>query len=235
MKKALTLGTLLIAFGVLYTTTSLAQVKNLKIGYSEPSVTGDINDLIEAHVTLINTSSSSIESKVKRIDKTIPAGHVTYFCYQICYSDAVEDSPDPVAIAAGDSTEKFKSYFDPLGTAGNGQVVYSFYNAANPSDSVILPISYSATDGTAGIKNINYSVLSAYPNPASSIVHIAFPAGQQSIIRMYDVTGKLVAQQQLESGILAHSIATTHLKNGVYSLVATDNAKVAYTKVVITN
>lgn len=85
----------------------------------------------------------------------------------------------------------------------------------------------------AGISNIkpNEGSLSIYPNPATNaftITNITLP----TIIRLFDTLGKLVIEEQVESG--ATTIDTSNLTQGVYTLVAEEEKGSALYKVVIT-
>lgn len=74
--------------------------------------------------------------------------------------------------------------------------------------------------GNTGLTNV-------YPNPASDILNIAFPANGDDTysIGIYDITGRLVYKNQYEftNGFNKIKIPVDNLQNGYYSLLITNN------------
>lgn len=64
------------------------------------------------------------------------------------------------------------------------------------------------------------------PNPAHDVVTITLPAlaSQRLSIRIYDVTGTLVATEDLPQGALSATLSLAHLPAGVYTISTTAHA-----------
>jgi hypothetical protein len=60
-----------------------------------------------------------------------------------------------------------------------------------------------------------------YPNPASEIVQINYSIPQSTILRIFDVNGKLVLENSVESQT-NFSISIGHLTNGIYFVTDTE-------------
>jgi Zn-dependent metalloprotease len=70
---------------------------------------------------------------------------------------------------------------------------------------------------TASVSELNNNDLLIYPNPASSSLNIELPAQLISTVKIYDVAGRLVIEQ--ESNSLAFQIDVTSLEKGTYSIL----------------
>jgi hypothetical protein len=73
-------------------------------------------------------------------------------------------------------------------------------------------------------KNINAEIL-LYPNPASDILYMDFQeeiSNTFDLVRILDVSGKMMTQQQLYDNHGPHRIDVNRLPQGVYTLIVTD-------------
>ena len=59
--------------------------------------------------------------------------------------------------------------------------------------------------------NLNFV---AYPNPTNNIIHFSLPFADEKIIKIYDVTGKMITILKTKSNIFSYSIST--LQKGIY-------------------
>ena len=79
--------------------------------------------------------------------------------------------------------------------------------------------------GNVGIfeRSKNDLTIQVFPNPASNFVQFSTPSLNADKIMAYDITGKLVASEQLENG--KTKLSTQQLNNGIYmySLIGKDN------------
>jgi len=92
---------------------------------------------------------------------------------------------------------------------------------------------YKIIDISLNTKSFDKPKLLLYPNPAVAQVSLkADPIGFPVIAKIVDISGKLLLDQQLESG--THAIATGALQRGIYMVVVTDkNGAVFNSKLVI--
>lgn len=94
--------------------------------------------------------------------------------------------------------------------------------------------------GTVGIEEevVNTFALSAYPNPASSILNLTLELNEASIVTMevVNLLGEVVSTietQNLNAGTHYNEVNVADLTNGVYFIKTTVNDKVDMTKVVV--
>lgn len=134
--------------------------------------------------------------------------------------------------------------------AAPGASLTSQYNVAidtaTPNNTVI-PFTHMITDGTS-TANSNFditvlrtdvgiaenganSIILVYPNPTSEMLNVECDLTVAKQIRIYDVYGKVVVSQNVESELTTINLANT--ANGVYILhILNDNGTVATAKVV---
>ena len=84
--------------------------------------------------------------------------------------------------------------------------------------------------GTAGVQQFKHnSTIKIYPNPSTNLLNITGIV-EKTIIRMYDVVGKLVIEKEVESNT---TINTNLLTEGVYTLLTENKIEKTFNKVVI--
>ena len=84
--------------------------------------------------------------------------------------------------------------------------------------------------GTAGVQQFKHnSTIKIYPNPSTNVLNITGIV-EKTIIRMYDVVGKLVIEKEVESNT---TINTNLLTEGVYTLLTENKIEKTFNKVVI--
>ncbi|MFN7013723.1 MAG: T9SS type A sorting domain-containing protein, partial [Bacteroidia bacterium] len=73
-----------------------------------------------------------------------------------------------------------------------------------------------------GIENEKSTIenIKLFPNPASENITIQLPADyEKGILEMYDISGRLIVQQQLPEQVLTHTVSVGNFQKGVYFLV----------------
>jgi sugar lactone lactonase YvrE len=90
----------------------------------------------------------------------------------------------------------------------------------------------------AGIEQYsnNTILLSAYPNPASTVLNISFSKNIESsnTIKLIDVTGQTVYSKTLNKNLGANeAIDISDLSKGIYMLIVADNNNTAYKKIIV--
>lgn len=121
----------------------------------------------------------------------------------------------------------------PLGTKfTNSAAIYFDYN-----DPVITNTTINTLYDPLGIINVsgnNESTFVLYPNPASKICNVKLNtvATQNSLVKVVDISGKLLATQTIEKGTQTVAINVANLAAGVY-FVTVSGEKTSTQKMVI--
>lgn len=84
--------------------------------------------------------------------------------------------------------------------------------------------------GAAGVQELNtHSVVNIYPNPADNTLNITGITGKATVL-LYDVVGKLVFEKEVENNTILN---TSHLLDGIYTLLTENKMGRSFNKVVI--
>ena len=223
MKKYLPLFLIFTAFSILSYAQSL-QLLTLDNGTNVTNTTythqGTVaEDEIIFGLQVKNNSSSSISVKVRRTNQSVVSGTQNALCWGQCFSPMVNLSPDPITIAAGaTNTADFAGHYLPSGIAGVTTVMYTFFDIANPNDSVWIIVNFDVTN--TGVQNIasntNY-ISNAYPSPANNFVSFNFctKGNSKAQIAIYNILGELIKKVDVfSSGSVKFN--TSELTRGAY-------------------
>jgi len=184
---------------------SSSTAQSLSLVYQDENVSNDTiyvpgnpsDDLIEFHLTVNNLTDKEIEVKVKKNEIFLVDNTVNTFCWGSCFMPLVYVSPVAIKIPAlGSDAISFAGDFEPYGTEGTSIISYTFYNAQNILDSVMVTAFYEV--GTSGIPDFMSGVsdVRIFPNPAADFINISFsrePEGLYSI-KLLGMTGQLIAE-----------------------------------------
>lgn len=189
-------------------------VSNLLI---EPSVI-DPTTLV-ATLKVTNNGNSAKQVMCQRVTNNLFSGHLSSFCWYLCYGTQTNLSSDPLTIAAGGENTAFIGDLYTSGLIGASDVSYSFFDQSNPSDQVTVNIQYNYTTGINTISTDKGSISSARPNPADNFTTINFnlknnPADY--ILEVSSLLGARIAQYSFSSTTGTLTIPTQNLINGVY-------------------
>jgi len=141
-----------------------------------------------------NTSTNSLDVKVKKYVVELVSGSEAYFCWDACYFSS--NISEILNIAAGDTAKVFTGDFKPNGFSGTTNIKYTFFVDRQTTDSVSVNIQYNiSVTGINDIKN-QYQISSAYPNPATSVVYFNYTisGNTDGKIIIYDIVGKKVKE-----------------------------------------
>ncbi|MES2138923.1 MAG: FG-GAP-like repeat-containing protein [Bacteroidota bacterium] len=84
--------------------------------------------------------------------------------------------------------------------------------------------------GTAGVQELNaLTEVNIYPNPAGNTLNITGITGKTTLL-LYDVVGKLVLEKEVENNTILN---TSHLVDGIYTLLTESKMGRSFNKVVI--
>ncbi len=239
MKKFTLIVAVFLAFGA----TSV-KAQSFSLGNVDANVVATDPWLdAEAHVEIINTSSTLKRVKVERTINFVTPGQLDLFCFGsgvtgLCYPPGTAASNGNDTILAGATDHSFKAALKPMGNFGNASIHYRFYDTTNPSDSIGVDINWSITT-SIGENTVNYGISRPISNPADAFTAFNYNLASNesndqivifnmlgSRIRAIDVPGK--------QGTLV--ITTSDLKAGVYMVSYFSNGKLKDTcRLVVTH
>lgn len=159
------------------------------------------------------------KSQFKMLDST----EITMCWAGACYPAATFLSPNAQLIAVGQTITDFTGHYlqikyRPL-KSGESVVRWSFFDKANPGDSVSIVVKYYSYP--LGIPEPGYrqaSLSNVYPNPASDQAHVNFelPTGTTGTVIIRDMIGKVVYRENLETENGKATINTQNFSDGIY-------------------
>ncbi|MDA0310049.1 MAG: T9SS type A sorting domain-containing protein [Bacteroidetes bacterium] len=225
----------LLIFGLFLLTTlckaqssfSLTDKDGLDVTNSTVNITGDANvffpndEPLKWQGKLTNTTQSAKPVLVKRQVINVPSGSENQFCWSVqCYAPITNQATDTVDIAGGATDASFYSYFFPGGNNGSWSIKYVFFDASNPSDSVHVTLVFNVSGGNTSIGNNFAKVGIPFgPVPANRTVTFQTSAlnldGNESL-RVFDLSGKTVAQMPLKKAQKEVTLFLDALNSGVY-------------------
>jgi hypothetical protein len=142
--------------------------------------------------------------------------------YQIRYRTAAGPGAWVNGTASGAATSK-----NYTGLALNTDYEWQIRAICNPSPFSTGPWSGLASFTTLASKPSVEEIalennITVYPNPATSVVmvDVTTEAAQQTVVKLYDISGRLVKQMQAqhESGAHTMTISLSELSNGMYTV-----------------
>jgi hypothetical protein len=153
---------------------------------------GSVDEDLEVHATIRNTSDATKRIKVRNEVITSFGSAQTFFCWLQCYAPSTNDSPDYIELAPGESTNQFRGYYRPNGNSGTGVIRYIFYNISNPLDTLHLIANFEASP--ASISKIGSPKINVYPNPASDLIKFSFDdLPENASIEILNLLGERIA------------------------------------------
>ena len=190
---------------------------------------------LESHLYIENTSNNPM-NVMARCDKSeMTFGQQTYYCWFQCYDTTVTFQPEPLTIA-GRSIDSlsFHSYLYPLSTVGTSPIHYTFYDQADPNDSIYATITYDVLN--TGIDEIqNATLATASPNPANNLTGISYalPALNNARLVISNLLGEQVKSFELTTKQSLLFVSTSDLPSGMYVYPLINNGKPVATKKLI--
>jgi hypothetical protein len=175
----------------------------------------------EVHVYVTNTSAASVDVKVRKLEITLLSGAFNTFCWGQCFSPSVVESPNPVAINAGQTnTTGFYADYNANGSDGETLNRYTFFDANSIGDSAWVFIKFVSTpvsiqDGVS----MKTEISSPYPNPASSRCQFSYIIPMSAIdsrIVIMDIAGNVVNTTSLVPGEGKVTVDVSYLASGIY-------------------
>jgi hypothetical protein len=181
-----------------------------------------------------NTSGSTKSYHAKRYDVVLnkvqadQTEAAAYFCFAgTCYGANVDSSQNALQLSAGQSASQLQGLYqmlnadlDEASSVGFSHVKYTFFNAANRSDSVQISIRYNDTPTGLKDQGNNLTSLSVFPVPAKEKVNLTVNTvyGSVSKLVLFNSIGDKVFEKtvSLNTGRTNVEINTEHLSSGIY-------------------
>ena len=215
--------------------------QNFTISYPAIQYAGPPNQLLEAPVTVTNTSNSVLHLMAYRKTNNLAPGHESYFCWSInCYGPPTNLSTDTVHLSPGADDNSFKGYLSPIsGTDGTNVVEYCFFDYNTPQDSICVTFTY-VFDQSLSVGDLSAEQIfsNPYPNPANQYVMFSYDLSQnkKGIIQIHNLLGSIVKKFPLTDKRGVIYLPISDLNAGVYfaSLIA-DGTKLVTRRIVVSH
>jgi len=208
-----------------------ADVTNGSSVFAGPNAPSDPWFKYEIDFTVVNTSGSTITSKVKRIETGVLANTSHYHCYGICYTDILAGADyifpesgdaaflDYVDLAAA-GTGVINTYFKPKTGVGTATFRFVVFDDANPNDSAFVDVVYDIHAFT-GVEELKKNLdVKLFPNPANNNATVLFSGNElesgKMTLEVSDMLGKKQKEIQVAAGQKQVAINTESLKAGIY-------------------
>jgi hypothetical protein len=195
---------------------------------SEPN-----HDPSEIYALVKNINTVPVSVKVRKYDLSLMATTSSNICWgPSCYPPFIYDTPEAVNIESGATDNTFRGDYTHGGVQGTSKVRFTFYNTANPNDTLSIIVNF--TVGYVGIADVVISapeISNAYPNPASGKVNFDYklPASvAKASIKVTNLLGTVIDDVILEKTEGKISLNVSNLKNGIYfySLMINNSATI---------
>jgi hypothetical protein len=209
---------------------SLQDTNGVVIGAGSTIVIiGDpLDDIIQARIDVMNNSDVSKDIMVKKFHTNVLPNTMNYFCWGVCYGPDTYESPFSQPVGAGMVCDQFYGDYSPQTVIGKSTIMYTFFDATNPDDSVAVFVEFNAIPSAIDddiASSVDFSA--AYPNPAVSKVNVDYSVPvtvSNASLRITNMLGAQVKEISLGEAKGTAHINVSELINGIYfySLVADD-------------
>lgn len=232
MKKNILLVLIfMIIFNVKAQNIALSDFNDNDVTGGELTVQGSpSDDVLEIGLKVINTSSSTIDIKVKKEEVVVISGSENYFCWGNCYTPDVFVSTDFIPIDAGaTNTNSFKGDYRPYKNEGQTSIRYTFFNKADEEDKVSVLVKFNASSSTnvSLIKNSKNYVSKAFPVPAKDFVTIKYNFKNVSNVKLeiYNLQGVKFNESNINRSNGEYKLYSKSYQKGVYLYQFTEKGK----------
>ena len=167
------------------------------------NVTGMPGDFLLSGLTVTNTNATDIDIFISRIEKTLPQGWTSCFCYPTCLAPWLDTLT--WHIPAGTSVD-ISPNFQTSAVPGFGTVRVELINLT--SGSAADTITFTGSTLSSGIDDID-SYIRLYPNPVNNILTIDIPDNKIFQLFILDMSGKeIYFSKGKDKKILLNNIPT---------------------------
>ncbi|HNQ59043.1 MAG TPA: T9SS type A sorting domain-containing protein [Bacteroidales bacterium] len=184
------------------------------------NVVGSYTEVIQYDLILTNHSKETKNVSMHKIHLSVIEGTEMYFCWGDCYPPDVFELPEPMVMAAGESSQGLSVDYDPKSHSGTSTITYVFYDFDHPADSVWVDFAF---DGQAA--GIDYLASDILKISYRAFSHELFIEWENEIsygsknLQVIDMSGKVVFTKTLSSNSRQQTITLPYLSQGIYMIV----------------
>lgn len=189
--------------------TCVLNAQNYTLNPYNLNVTGIPGDFLLTGFTVSNSNPVDITIFVERIEKTVPNGWTSCFCYPTCLAPWLDTL---TWVIPANSSVDVAPNFQTTTSPGFGTVRVEITNLT--SGSAADTITFTGSTLSSGINEIN-SKIDIYPNPVADKIFIKNEQLEELEIIIMDISGKTIYNA---SGAIM-SIPVCNFKPGQYSIV----------------
>lgn len=240
-----------ISLIALYLSVIVVYGQSLVISHPQSGNTLNNGDTITATVTeldksfvvrldVTNTSSSSLDVKVKKIEMFTIPGSENFLCWDLCYPPNVFTSSNFLSINSNEKNTNFYGEYESNGEAGKSRIMYVFFDVNNPSDSSWAVVEYH-TGSSVAYSNINKeeTKVNAFPNPTNGIINFEYDLEsdfESANILISNVLGEMIEEKQILNTEGKLVLDLSNYESGIYFYtIIVDNKAIISRKIVLNN
>jgi hypothetical protein len=171
-----------------------------------------------------NNTSGALILKAKKTPLTnLPFGSINYFCFDNCYGQETDISPE-VTILAGGNVLFTGDYEEAIGGSAIVSIRYDIFNSRNENEVIYFTVNYIESSYTSIDENSFDNSICFVKNREKSLLSYNFPsAGTRNII-VFDLLGNKIYNSRLinQSG----NVDLPEMKQGIYMYVLKEAGKI---------
>ena len=181
-----------------------------------------------------NVSDENAFYRVRREDVTVPSGDVLTFCVggscsQTLSGEFEVEARDTITMA--DSSMVFHVDYTAVKphVLASSRIMFTFYNTDDDNDAISFYLVVAPGTGVQQHEAVN--MVSAYPNPATSVVNIQYHLsnGNAANLVIRNIVGSEIYREEIY-GEGKTTISTSDMAPGVYFYGVEENGKMMGTK-----
>lgn len=171
------------------------------------------------HMQLRNLTSGDLNIIVEKDVVSNPENMMNWFCWGVCVGPDVIVSPNPVTLPANsvtaDEALSFHALFEE-NVFGKVEVKYYAYDERHPEERITIDVVFHKSGVGVGDHSHLMTMSSAYPNPASSLVHFDYSFDGNLSAVVYNLLGQEVMRQTLNANAGQMTLSVAELQDGIY-------------------
>lgn len=182
---------------------------------------------VKAHVGITNTGNDATYDVARIYNGSNGIADSNYFCWDLCYGVGTDSSSFGGVLLENNvrNTDFYIGvYIRGNNATGQDSLIYRFYNAADPSDSLDVTF-YVNVSPTASTIEFEGRKVVVYPNPASDVVYVSTEQFSNGTVRLTNLAGVTVRRANI-NGADKVSIDVREVPAGVYMLQTVANGSV---------
>jgi len=184
------------------------------------NVVGSYTEVMQYDLILTNRSNETKNVSMHKIHRSVIEGTEMYFYWGASYPPEVFQLPEPMVMAAGESSQGLSVNYDPKSHSGISTVTYVFYDADDPADSVWVDFAFDGQ--AAGIEDLASDIAKIFYKTNTRELFIEWkneiPNGTKNL-QVLDMSGKMVFTKALNAYNRQQSIILPSLSQGIYMVV----------------